>query len=505
MTFLGDLHDGIDRLAVFAELDVELPALTAGVAALSDTSVRDAFDTVATLGRNVKKLETLLAGVIAQRSTRAAGRGGLAQTGGFRTPVQMVQEITGVSKGEAGRVVRVGTSLIEADAGVPTDPDDKISSADSLDVPAPPAPWHTPLSDALLAGAITHAQHDAIRRGLGEPPAIEGRADDEVAVVWRLAAERLIEEAATSTVEELIADARAARDLMDPVGAQERWAEHFAQRSFRMRVDDDGRRRGYIDFDDEGAAFWQAVFDAALRPRRGGPRFVAADEVDAARELLDDPRTNDQLAYDLMMDLFRAGSLAEAKDVFGARRAGVRLVTMLPKHDGAGAGVPRDLFGRLLTVAEAEDARVALPGSVLDAAICDSGTVEVKVDSCGNPLDVGREKRLFTPAQRSAFAVRDGGCMWPGCDRPPAYCEAHHIDEWVADNGRTDTERGLLLCRYHHMLLHNLGWTITRHGTGPFILHPPPGDDRPPIELRSKSPLRWLFDPPPRRDWRHAA
>ena len=83
--------------------------------------------------------------------------------------------------------------------------------------------------------------------------------------------------------------------------------------------------------------------------------------------------------------------------------------------------------------------------------------------------------------------------------------EAHHIDPW-AHGGSTDCDRGILLCRYHHLSLHNNGWRITRDGKGPFLLHPPPHLGTEPVLLRSRSPLRWLWDPPPdRAGWRHAA
>ncbi|WP_315549732.1 DUF222 domain-containing protein [Microbacterium aurum] len=504
MSFIGDLRDGVDRLAQFAELDCEATTLAAGASALSDASVREAFTAVADLSRHVQKLEVALVGVIARRSTRAAGHAGLAQTGGFRTPVQMVQEITGIPRSEAIRVVKVGETLAEgADAEGSRVVDDALPGGDAR------RPWHEPLGAALLAGSITHAQLDAIRRGLGEPPPIEGRAEDDVVEVWRVAAAQLIDEAPRCTVEDLSASARAVRDAIDPAGAEARWAEHYQARSFRMRIDADGRTHGHIVFDDVTAAFWQSVMDAALRPRRGGPRFVSADEAAQARQLSEDPRTNEQLAFDLFADLVRAGATAEAKDVFGTKQAGVRFVTIRGAGGTGGGGAgglgARDAFGRLLAVAHTEDGRVSVPGSVIDRMVCETGVVPVTVDSCGNPLDVGRESRLFTPAQRTALAVRDGGCMWPGCDRPPLYCEAHHIDEWCADGGRTDIDRGILLCAYHHVHLHLTGWKIVREGQGAFLLVPPPGEGSPPIELRSKAPLRWMFDPPPRTGWRTAA
>ncbi|HQJ35960.1 MAG TPA: HNH endonuclease signature motif containing protein, partial [Rhodoglobus sp.] len=84
---------------------------------------------------------------------------------------------------------------------------------------------------------------------------------------------------------------------------------------------------------------------------------------------------------------------------------------------------------------------------------------------------------------------RDGGCQLGDCDRPPSWCETHHIDHWTRDHGSTNTNRGILLCRHHHMLVHNNGWEITRtNGTTHFI--PPPDIDphQKPIRARTKSP-----------------
>src|SRR5690606_30268668 len=104
---------------------------------------------------------------------------------------------------------------------------------------------------------------------------------------------------------------------LDPEGARRRYLERYEARSFRMWIDQDGRRRGSFAFDDEGFLWAQAVIDAGMRPRRGGPRFVGAEEKTAAKALIDDPRTNDQLSYDLMMDILRAGTLADVTEVFG--------------------------------------------------------------------------------------------------------------------------------------------------------------------------------------------
>lgn len=483
MTFLAEVASRARAVAAHDALDVDPASLPAVLRRMPDDAVVALLEEASALIGCAERLKVAAAGVVAERS--AAPHGGLAGTLGHRSPVTLVQEITGGSRGEASRTVRVGAALLEGPLSAPAHP--------CGEPPVPAFVWHAGLRDAMLGGAVTAAQHDAIRRGLGDPAECDGAAE-----VWAIAAQQLVGEAPGMPVEELAKRARAVRDALDPVGAGERFAQRFAGRAFRTWTDADGVHHARIDFDDETFAWVQSITDAALRPRRGGPRFMTDLERAQADELVRDPRTNEQLAYDLMMDVLRAGALASAEDVFGARQPGVRLVVV---KDAVG---PRDPFGRLLAVGNLEDGGEALPGAVLDRALCDTGSVTVTVDRCGNPLDVGREQRLFSGKQRVALAVRDGGCRWPGCDRPPSYCEAHHADHWEEDHGCTDIDRGVLLCRFHHLLLHNQGWKISRDGTGPFVLHPPGGSGES-VALRSKSPVRWAWDPPPDRGgWRAA-
>jgi hypothetical protein len=81
------------------------------------------------------------------------------------------------------------------------------------------------------------------------------------------------------------------------------------------------------------------------------------------------------------------------------------------------------------------------------------GVIPKVLDGQSVVLDQGRSARLFTPAQRIAMSDRDHGCTYPGCDRPPGWTEAHHLDHW-ADGGSTDLNRGALLCARHHHWVH---------------------------------------------------
>ncbi|MBC7725087.1 MAG: hypothetical protein H7146_10130, partial [Burkholderiaceae bacterium] len=121
------------------------------------------------------------------------------------------------------------------------------------------------------------------------------------------------------------------------------------------------------------------------------------------------------------------------------------------------------------------------PGPVgrarIDRILCDTGIVPLKFDTNGEIHNVGRDQRLFTSRQRIALAIRDGGCLFPDCHHPPSWCEAHHIRFWQRDDGPTDLADGILLCRHHHLLLHNYRWRIERVGDTYWLYPPqPPGE-----------------------------
>jgi Domain of unknown function (DUF222)/HNH endonuclease len=88
------------------------------------------------------------------------------------------------------------------------------------------------------------------------------------------------------------------------------------------------------------------------------------------------------------------------------------------------------------------------------------------------PLEVGRTSRVVTTAQRAALTVRDRGCAVPGCERPPAWCDAHHLVHWL-HGGPTDLANLALLCRAHHRAVHEGGWQLTRGPDGHLTVTPP--------------------------------
>jgi hypothetical protein len=101
-----------------------------------------------------------------------------------------------------------------------------------------------------------------------------------------------------------------------------------------------------------------------------------------------------------------------------------------------------------------------IPDRTAQRIACDADVWRAILDpATGQPLDVGRAHRLVPHWIRKALLVRDRGCRFPGCHAPPAWTDAHHLTPW-AHGGRTDLTNLLMLCRWHHGLIHEGGWSI---------------------------------------------
>ena len=88
------------------------------------------------------------------------------------------------------------------------------------------------------------------------------------------------------------------------------------------------------------------------------------------------------------------------------------------------------------------------------------------------PLSVGRATRTVPAHIRTALHLRDRGCRFPGCDRPPAWTDGHHIIHW-SDGGPTELENLISLCRPHHRAVHEQGWRVHIVDGTPFVEPPP--------------------------------
>ncbi len=268
--------------------------------------------------------------------------------------------------------------------------------------------------------------------------------------------------------------AREARDRIDADGVVDREAAMREKRSLRVSRLADGMTRLVALLDPENAAFVTDAIDRVTAPRRGGVRFVDPDEKQRAVDLVADPRTTEQLAFDAFVGMIRLAAAVDDGRIFGSRAPEVR-VHVRAEHLERGEG-----FGWI------EGQSTAISLGTVTRLICTAGALPIAFRDDGRPLRLGRSQRLFSAAQRIALAARDGGCLIPGCDRPPSWCEAHHIDEWERHNGRTDVDVGVLLCRHHHMWVHDSGARVARVPGGFEVRR----TGHPAMRLESKSPIR---------------
>ncbi|WP_332662314.1 HNH endonuclease signature motif containing protein [Aeromicrobium sp.] len=106
---------------------------------------------------------------------------------------------------------------------------------------------------------------------------------------------------------------------------------------------------------------------------------------------------------------------------------------------------------------------------------CTQGMLPMVFNGASLPLDMGRSKRLFTPAQRIAIANRDLGCVTPGCEAPPGWCEGHHWRQDWAHGATTNIDDGALLCSLHHHQAHDQDWQFRLAADGIIEVKKPRG------------------------------
>jgi hypothetical protein len=411
---------------------------------LDDSALLEAQRSLAEIRRRVDAAAAAVAGEIAHRSRRELGYEGLAQRLGARTPEALVQRVAGTSAREAHSLVRIGALMEE------------------------PAPWLSPVIAEVASGEISVGAADVIRAGLGAPN------DSVTAEALERAAVTLLVESPALSVERLAARARELRNDLDLALVGDREEARRDRRYLHLIPRSDGMTRLSGLLDPESAAIVTAAYDAATSPRRGGPRFVDPDSIARAERIVADERTTEQLALDTLVDLLRLGSSADDGSLLGSTPPTVHiLVTERDLRTGEGVGY-------------LEGQRDAVSVHTVRRAACAGGAIPILFDGT-QALDLGRTQRLFSPRHRTALAARDGGCRFPGCERPPSWTEAHHITEW-SRGGRTDIADGILLCRHHHLLVHNNGWRVTRRGHEYFVVPPASVDaQREPIPAPSRS------------------
>ncbi len=240
----------------------------------------------------------------------------------------------------------------------------------------------------------------------------------------------------------LIAHARAT--LKPPAELESEEAGLRLGRSFRKVRSCAGFSVFELRLDPEGAAIVESAVDALSAPRPDLCLDGGVGDVD--------PRTPATRRADALLEIVGRGVAAPEGVTRSPRTTLVvtmSLEALLEQVRGAG----------LL------DTDAAVSPSAVRRLACEAGIVPMVLGARSEVLDLGYTQRLFTPAQRRALAVRDGGCSFPDCTVPPQWCDAHHVVHWIS-GGRTDMLNGALLCGRHHTVVHQRGLAATVTPTG---------------------------------------
>ncbi len=345
---------------------------------------------------------------------------------------------------------------------------------------------HPIVASAFACGDITAEHVHAIRRTVS--------ARKHRALVFEDFEEAIVEVARHADPARTRQMLRAWADQIDPDGTDADDAQkHERRRLFLSQLADGWSVNGWLP-DAEGAELAGILNEIMERRFRSGPDGqaqgdrgpdgLAADEQTAGQPSPDDRgasgacRDGDTKIplsaqrADALMDLVRAA--AEA-DLSTAERGRARVVVVVPV-DRLTEG-PQDVYQRRVNGSAPDlsstPEQLACswrtgngPGGgflgVREARrlACDGQIQRLVIGPKSQPLDIGRLTRVVPPGLRTAVELRDGGCVVPGCDRPPGWCEAHHVQHW-ADGGRTALTNLALMCSRHHHELHNGVWDIT--------------------------------------------
>src|SRR3954451_23732375 len=328
------------------------------------------------------------------------------------------------------------------------------------------------LGRSLLEGAV-HREHVDVAASAVEklPKGLGGRVAPDGQVGWTVI-DRLLDErareGAAGTVKELGVQLR---EVLDPDRVQDLSEDSFTRRRACHRVDEFGMFDFRFVLDPATGVQVAAALEAAAAPRPAG----TAVDADGQQVEVRDDRSAAQRLADAFVELVTGPGGGDAAVVaVTATLEQVAEAESRTEERPQGAPVPEGAAGRARATLGGTDG--TRPGGTLDPSVlarlgCDSPLYRILLDPSGSVLDVGHAKRLATPAQRQALAVRGGGCVVPVCGKPAEWCEPHHVIGWPA-GGRTDLDNLVLLCSRHHTAVHAGVWQVRMRDGIPWLIPP---------------------------------
>jgi hypothetical protein len=336
------------------------------------------------------------------------------------------------------RQTRSGQAQAARDARLATDLDQRL--------PATAA--------ALSSGAVSSEHASVIATATAKlPPGLT--ADQRHAVE-----QRLVEKATTLDPPQLRRVARRALEAVERDHAtvdahedrllREEEAEALGRARLTLHDNGDGTTAGHFVVPTLAASVLRTVLDALTSPRRGRAGATAAQAGDQRVDR--DPAHERGLAFTTILERLPV-------DRLHGKVAATVLVTLdLDTLHGQVRAAGLDT-GDLVSAAQAR--RLA----------CNAGLVPAVLGGASQPLDLGRSRRLFSEAQRTAGALLHRTCAAEGCETPYAWCELHHRIPWTASRGPTDLDVMQPLCGFHHRRIHDPGYLHRRLPDGSVRFH----------------------------------
>ena len=298
---------------------------------------------------------------------------------------------------------------------------------------------------ALRTGALNRDQAETIVRTLDRMP------DDLDPSIYRDAEQRLVDEGRKWGPRQLHVMGRRILHLVAPEVADdeertavEREEQNALRRTFlTTRRNGDGTTDLKIRVSDAAANRLLTYLHAFTSPRQS--------ERGPLGQPVADRRPYDQKLGQAFVAFLEAADPARLPIHGGSATTVIVSMPLKDLREGVGVGLVGDE-----PMSASEVRRLACQASIVPLVL--GGDSEI--------LDLGRHRRLFSPAQRKAMAVRDVHCRAEGCTIPAAWCEAHHdADPW-SQGGKTDLDDGVLYCTWHHHRAHDDRYDATRMPDG---------------------------------------
>jgi hypothetical protein len=307
------------------------------------------------------------------------------------------------------------------------------------------------VSAAWQAGEIGLTHASVIRKALSR---LEADLAAEI--------EKALAEAAPHITPGQLADlAEVVKAAAAPEDAEERAAKHRANQKLNISRTFDGQYRLDAWLDTEAGAEISAAIDAFTRKK------------DPNLSIVDDPIGKRRAEALRQMARFAMDHAESCNSNPAPRHSLIVAMTYEALATGIGSA---DIQGH-----------GPITASAARRLACEYGIIPAVLGTQSDILDLGVPNRLATAKQRFHLALRDGGCLFPGCDRPASGCEAHHRRHHI-DGGPTAEHNLELFCPFHHVQVHEGGWTYKIIDAETLEFYPPGGG--PPLRSKRRGLLQ---------------